>query len=387
MIKIFDSQETNKEYSEFFNVGDSSLPLVKELLKREDYSEYSFTIGDSEEKISMSDVFIFQINIKDSSSVYSAFKLEKFPKDEIINKVAMLKDINIVDIASSKYKTSELFKILKEYQPYFIIYQSKNGFPLLEKEIREMVESLEMNEVSFFYIERELSKFGEFVKVEEKKEEEKPQEVDSITVPPSEDIKIEDVVLEEEKVEEEQPVVEETPEVPVTEAVKKEKPVRKKIDWKKYAVMDIGNIRKNKYHFIFLTVSAFLFGFASSIGFCNALLAKAICALFFVCAGVGVFLNTYVFVDYLKERTYKDRLFVYSLIFEVIGFGLSYGATFIFYGLDKGEIKNGVNASLLAGVTAAMCFGMACFSIGVSYLIDFIERKVKAKKAKENEAQ
>ena len=57
MIKIFDSQETNKEYSEFFNVGDSSLPLVKELLKREDYSEYSFTIGDSEEKISMSDVF------------------------------------------------------------------------------------------------------------------------------------------------------------------------------------------------------------------------------------------------------------------------------------------------------------------------------------------
>ena len=118
-------------------------------------------------------------DIKDSSSIYAAFKLEKFPKDEIINKIALLKDILITDVESSKHKTSELFKILKEYQPYFIIYQSKNGIPLLDKEVNEMLMSLEMGEISFFYINRELSKFGEAIAKEEIVEE-KPQETPSI---------------------------------------------------------------------------------------------------------------------------------------------------------------------------------------------------------------
>ena len=385
MIKFFDSNENIIDYSEFFNVGESSLPLVKELINHEDYTQYSFTVGESEEKISMSDVFILQVNIKDSSSIYTAFKLEKFPKDEIINKTALLKDIIITDVESSKHKTSELFKILKEYQPYFIIYQSKNGIPLYDKEINEMLSLLEMNEISFFYINRELSKFGEKVVAKEESVEEKPQETASI-------------VEEAPVLEQSQKTVEQVEEAPLSEpqeeAIKapKEKPVKEKkpknkIDFKKYVVMDVTNIKKNKYHFIFLTVSSFLFGFAASVGFCNAMIGKPISALFFVCAGVGIFLNTYVFIDYFKEFKFRDRLFVYSIIFEIIGYGLSAGATFIFYSLDKGEINANVNASLLAGVGAAMSVAMIILSISIAYLVDFIERKIKAKKALENESK
>ena len=370
MIKFFDSSENIIDYSEFFNVGESSLPLVKELINHEDYTQYSFTVGESEEKISMSDVFILQVNIKDSSSIYTAFKLEKFPKDEIINKIALLKDIIITDVESSKHKTSELFKILKEYQPYFIIYQSKNGIPLYDKEINEMLSLLEMNEISFFYINRELSKFGEKVVAKEEVVEEKPQETSSIV--------------------EEAPVLEqpqeEAVEAPKEKPVKEKKP-KNKIDFKKYVVMDVTNIKKNKYHFIFLTVSSFLFGFAASVGFCNAMIGKPISALLFVCAGVGIFLNTYVFIDYFKEFKFRDRLFVYSIIFEIIGYGLSAGATFIFYSLDKGEINANVNASLLAGIGAAMSVVMIILSISIAYLVDFIERKIKAKKALENESK
>ncbi len=371
MIKLFDLQDNLNEYSESFTVGDSSFPLVKELLNREDYTQYSFSIGDSEEKISMENVFVLQVNIKDSSSIYAAFKLEKFPKDEIINKIALLKDILITDVESSKHKTSELFKILKEYQPYFIIYQSKNGIPLLDKEVNEMLMSLEMGEISFFYINRELSKFGEAI-VKEEIVEEKPQETPSTA---------------EEQVSGEEAMPVENQEATTEEKVEEPKSEKKKIDFKKYAVMDLNNIKKNKYHFIFLTVSSFLFGFASSVGFCNAMIAKPISALFFVCAGVGMFLNTYVFIDYFKEFKIKDRLFVYSIIFEIIGYGLSAAATFIFYSLDKGEIKASVNASLLAGIGAAMSVAMVVLSLLIAMLVDFIERKIKAKKVLENESK
>ena len=78
---------------------------------------------------------------------------------------------------------------------------------------------------------------------------------------------------------------------------------------------------------------------------------------------------------------------MYSIIFEIIGYGLSAAATFIFYSLDKGEIKASVNASLLAGIGAAMSVAMVVLSLLIAILVDFIERKIKAKKALENESK
>ena len=375
MMKLFDSENKEILFEESFLVGEQTSPLIKELLNREDYTSYSFSINDSEEKISMSDVFVLQINIKDSSSVYSAFKLEKFPKDEIINKIALLKDIVINDIESSKHKTLELFKILSEYHPYFVIYQSKNGIPLLKEEVSTLVNDSNLNEVTFIYLDRVLSTFGETPSIETKEEKAEEPTVQEEQVVEEKETKVEETpVVSEEKIEEAPIEIKE-------EAPKKEK---KKIDFKKYVVMDIGDIKKNKYHCIFLTVSSFLFGFASSVEFCNALIGKGISALFFVCAGVGMFLNTYVYIDYFKERKIKDRLFIYSILFNLIGYGLSLGATFIFYSMDRGEIKNGVNSITLIWVSVVMSVVMIILSILIALLVDCIDKKIKAKKAKEN---
>jgi len=318
-----------KDYEKSFAIGDVNESPIKELIEQGDYFVYSFFYND--ETISLKDCFTIKINIKNACSVVVTYKLESFPKGEIISRIGELKKMDITDIESSKAKHQALFDLIKEYNPYFMVYQAKNGFPLTQEEMKEL------SFVDTIYLER---------------------------------------------VVEEAPVIEEKPqEAPQNNEKAIEENKSEKKSFKEQAKADLKSIAKNKYHFIFLTVSAFLFGFASSIGFCNAMLGKPISALFFVCAGVGMFLNTYVFIDYFKEFKIKERLFVYSMAFEVIGYALSLAATFIFYSLDKGEIKNAVSSTLLVGVSIGMFVGMVILSLCISYVIDMLQAKAKAKKA------
>ena len=349
MMKIYLPDNSTSEYSERLNVVTASTSLVKELINREDYSTLNISFDESEEKISLENVFILQVNIKESASCFFAFPLENFPKDEVINKVATLKKIKVIDLSSSKNKTSELFNVVKEFKPYFIIYQVKNGISLYKGEVEEVFNESRLNETSYlFFVPKEEP-------VIEEKKEETPAKEEVAPV-------------------EETPVVEE----------KKEKPSKQKDDkfkeFKNYVMMDINNIKKNKYHFIFLTISSFLFGFASSVGFCNAMIGKLITILFFICAAVGLFLNTYVYVDYFKEFKVKSRMFVYSVLFNILGIGVSLGAAMIFYALDKSDIKTTVSAGMLVGITAAMSVISILLAVTIGYLVVYFERKAKAKK-------
>ena len=357
MMKIYLPDNSISEYSERLNVVTASTSLVKELINREDYSTLNFSFDESEEKISLENVFILQVNIKESASCFFAFPLENFPKDEVINKVAALKKIKVIDLSSSKNKTSELFNVVKEFKPYFIIYQVKNGISLYKGEVEEVFNESGLNETSYlFFVPKEEP-------VIEEKKEETPTKEEVVPV-------------------EETPVVEEKKES--SKEDKEEKPSKQKDDkfkeFKNYVMMNINNIKKNKYHFIFLTISSFLFGFASSVGFCNAMIGKLITILFFICAAVGLFLNTYVYVDYFKEFKVKSRMFIYSILFNILGMGVSLGAAMIFYALDKSDIKTTVSAGTLIGVTAAMSVISILLAVTIGYLVVYFERKAKAKK-------
>ena len=342
MIKIFDKENLLFESSEQFTSFDLIKSPFKEVLKKEDYSAFSFIRKDEEEKIDFDQVFILQINIKDSASLVCAFPLENLNRGELINKIASLKSIKVTDLDSSKHKSEELLKIVKEYNPFFLVYQEKNGFPLNLDELKEMIATLEFGEdVSVFFINKDAA-FDEPVK-EEKQKEEKPVK---------ENKKEESVATDN----------------------------KKASKLKNYLSMDLENIKKNKYHFIFLVVSSFLFGFASSVGFCNAMIGKLITILFFVCAAVGLFLNTYVYLDFFRERKIKDRLFIYSIIFNILGVGIAIGSTMLFYYFDNTGVKEAVDVKLLAGISIAMSLGSIALAIGLAYLISIIERNLKAKK-------
>jgi len=445
-MKIYLPDNNVKEINEHLSVSKVSDILIKELINKEDYSSISISFDENEEKISLENVFILQVNIKDSAACYFAFPLENFPKDEVINKVASLKNIKVLDLSSSKHKTAQLFNIAKDYNPYFIIYQVKNGIPLYKGEVEEIYKAAGLGDNTFvFYVQKEeiviekkpavVSSVAPVIKekvdegpvfedlpvveetvaqeevpaietpveenvieeapIEEAKEE-APVEETIPEEPVSEEVPTEEIPVEETPVEvtpieevptEETPVEEEAPVQEAVEEVKEEKAVLSKEEkvakLKNYVMMDITNIKKNKYHFTFLTVSSFLFGFASSVGYCNAIIGKMITILFFVCAGVGLFLNTYVYVDYFKEFKIKSRMFVYSLLFNILGTGLSIAAAMIFYTLDKSDIKSFVAPPTLVGITAAMSAVSIVLALTIGYLIVYLEKKFKEKKYKE----
>ncbi len=341
MIKFFDKDTALFETNEQFVSFDIIKSPLKEILKKEDYSSFFFSNGEKEEKIGFDQTFILQINIKDSASIICAFQLENLNRGELINKVASLKSIKIVDLESCRHKSEELFKIIKEYNPYFLIYHEKNGFPLRLHELKDLLASLEYSdEISVLFINKD-AVFDEPVKEEKKKEVKAPQEEKQI------ETKLEN---------------------------------KKSNEFKNHLVMDLDNIKKNKYHFIFLVVSSFLFGFASSVGYCNALLGKLITILFFICAGVGLFLDTYVYLDFFRERKIKDRLFPYSILFNVFGIVLAIGSTMLFYFLDNTGVKAIVSAGVLVGIGIGMSFGSVLISVCLAYLIVFIGRKKKSNK-------
>lgn len=390
MIKFYSSKDDIQEYKEELNRLKSIPSPIKEILEKSDYTSYSFSVNENEERISLKDAFVLLVNIKDSSSVYFLFDNKTFNKEEAVEKISALKDIVVTDINSCKIKTSELFKIVSFYKPYFVIYQSKNGYPLFSQELLDILTATGMKDIPLFYLERELN---EQVKVVEEKKESKPilkpmiakikglfkkkekkenaTETTSIAV----DKKDEEIIKEEVPVVEAAPIVEENKQ-PSEE--KKESKIKE--IYKNYIAIDVDNIKKNKHHFLFLSISSFLFGFASSVGFTNALIQKTISILFFVCAGVGAFLMTFIYVDYLKIKKLKDKMFVYSILFNTIGIAVAIGATMIFYSLDQSGIKGAIAVGKLIGFTIGTGYVAIIVTVALAVLIDFLQKKYGKKK-------
>lgn len=279
----------------------------------------SFSIGGKE--VSIKDAYIIKVNVKDAGSVTFALPYKDLPKYEVIEKITQFKKSEEYETTSEKDKYIKVVELLKGYKPYYAVYRIRNAL-FSEEDIKNLIKEQGIDSIPSFYIEEKVEEVVETPKVEEAKE----------------------------------------------------------TNWFK---KDLKAIAKNKYHFIFLTVSSFLFGFAFSVGFCNSMVGKLIAILFYVCAAVGLFLDTYVYVDYFKIRSIKNRLFVYSLIFNAIGMLIALGTTLIFYAVDNSEIKTAVSQKLLVGITIGGTLGSILLSICIGYFVVFLEKKFKKQKPEE----
>ena len=163
-MKLFKDNCETKEFADKQVLLTAIPSPFKEFIKREDYTNQSFSIGE-EEPVSFSKTFVLQVNIKDSSSLYFVYLLENFNKDEIINKIAELKYMRVVDVNSAKEKTKALLKIAKEYNPLFYLYQAKNGIPLFKNELVDVVNELEFSETQFFYADKDIPFLARIVSV------------------------------------------------------------------------------------------------------------------------------------------------------------------------------------------------------------------------------
>ena len=313
-ITFFDSAEKSYLYKEDFNVINKNVSPFKEMIKKEDISSYSISIN-NEEKISLKETFLFLINIKESGSLYVLFNKSDFNKEEIIKKITELKDIKINNKESSLDKHKKVFDILESYHPIIYLYIEKHEYCLHKDELRKIYKG----NSPFFIIEKEI--------------------------------------------EVEEPII-----VTNKEEGKKEK---KKFSFKNF----ILPIKKYKYHFLFLTVSSFLVGFAFSLGLFNSILNKGISVLFYICVLVGAFLQTFIYYDYFKEKKIKDKLFIYSLSFSVLGALFSMGAYSLYHSIDKTEGKENVSFILLLMLSLVVSLIFILISVLIGYLINNKKKK------------
>ena len=166
---------------------------------------------------------------------------------------------------------------------------------------------------------------------------------------------------------------------------KKQEPTRKSI--KEVLKEDLQAIKRFKYHFIFIVVSSFLFGFAITVGFYNALASRMIAIFFFVCALFGLLLNTSISVDYFEVHKFKERLFIYKILFNLLGLLISVIGVLIFFSVNKGEAPSIIALGKLIAFNIGISLGGLLLSIGVANLTLFIKKKIKAKKLQIEEAQ
>ncbi len=196
-----------------------------EVVSLKSFPSLSFSI-DGGKKISIKDIFYLKLNSKNEYSLYLFFPKENVNRDALLSRLDEQRE---VEFESNKDKAIALIKLVNEYKPIYSRYISRNENFLNEQEVKSILLNTEFE-----------------IKIPEP------------TLPP----------LTEKEIEE-----------------KKEQEFKDKKDkkFKDYLVFDMKNIAKNKYHFMFLLISAFLFGFAAALGYCNVVLNKLIYLVFFLC--------------------------------------------------------------------------------------------------------
>ena len=321
-MKVFRLVEPKeKDKQSFLNEEDVN-SLIDLIVSRGNYSSYSFSMENSDSPISINDSVVLRINIKGSANLFGVFPKDNFPTEEVVEKVFELKEMKVYDENSAKERTNATLDIVKNLKPYFLIYQCKSGNILSQEAFASLLNEKGLDNVELFYREK----------------------TEEVVEAPKEEVKQESNVKE-----------------------------------NKFKA-DLRAIKENKYHFIFVVVSTFLFGFASAVGYCNAAIQKPIAALFFICAGIGMFLDTFVYKDYFAEKKITNRLFFYSVGFNFVGVLLSFGASLIFYSLDKSGVKTAVSAKNLVLISLGMCAAMIVLSIAIAFAIQFVLDRFAPKK-------
>lgn len=358
MLRFYDEKNILHEFDESYNVINSEVSPIKEILAKENVGGFYFSLSD-DKKVSFKDVSTLQVNINNSSSVFFIFDKADFKKDEIFNQVSTLKDMEVIDYRTSKKKTLALLNIVKEFHPLFFIYVPRGANPLFANEIRYLLFDSHLEDVHSFYIEEGMVMVERPIIKDETK-------VESPIISSTPDI-IEH--------NEEEPIVE-------TKNAKEKSSSNNFLGSLKKFFKQFGpSIKANKYHFVFIVVSAFLIGFAGTIGIYNSMIGKTIAVLFFLCAIVGATLNTFIFIDYFKVHKVKEALFIDTILFSFLGSIISMLGFIAFYAIDSAEGKENISQGLLIFLNYLLVIGVVAISICIAY---FYDKRKKASKKKSN---
>lgn len=325
MVKFISPKDNVTSFSQYIIEVDDDFSPIKEILKKSDFSQYFFVPGDNdEEKISLGSVFQLQVNVKNVGVFHFIFKSEGFNKEEIVNQISGLKDMNVDNSESARYKVSALINIVKNYDPLFAVFRESPETYYYSYQLDLVVNYLFP---VFVVRSQEENQIDEFV--------------------------IGDNIYEE----------------PASKPEKKRKAL--KISKEKL----LKDLLKNKFSLLLVFISTLLLQVSIPLAILNIYSQNALYVFLFICAVIGIVMNIYCYIDYFRNRNIKNPLFLISLAANTIGLGTGIGIFAIFYNIStKAEGTPGIGSLIAIGVLVTIIVVAATISI-----IYFIPRKNKAK--------
>lgn len=323
MFKFITPQNKEITFNQDVVEVEEDFSPIKEIMKKGDFSGFSFVTSE-EETISLGNVFNLHVNIKNIGLFHFIFRNGGFIKEDLIKQVNGLKEINVDNEESAKYKVSALITAVKGYDPIFAIF----------KECPET-----------YYYSYELEALTNYlfplfiVKVQSN------HEVDELFIGGDEF------------------------EEPSNTSEKKKRFF--KISKDKL----MKELSRNKFSLLLVFISTLLMQVTIPLGILSVYLKNGIYVFLFICGLLGIALNIHCYVDYFNNRNIKNPLFVISASTNLIGIAVGIGLFAIFYNIPKKtEGVPNVGSFILIGTLVTLIVIAATISI-----VYFIPRKNKLK--------
>ena len=293
MFKFISPNGKENQFSSKVVEIPSNESPVKEILNRGDFSNYS--IAKNERVYSLEDSFQIRVNVKDVGSFYFIFDKNGFPKDELINNISALRNIEVIDSRTAQNKVNALLNIVDIPCLLFILYEKLDDLYIDE----DFFKRLPTHEVQIFIIEQEQEEV--FYELSIGQQEEIPQTGKNKKKKSS------------------------------SKGNKKNKVSKEST---KHFLKQLGD---KKFHFLLIIVSTILFEVSIPLAIVNVYASNAIYIFLFICSVIGIGMNGYSFYDLFKKFSPKDPLSIASYVSNLIGLGAGVGLFALFYNLSNLE--------------------------------------------------
>lgn len=312
-IELIVSDEETYQFENQLNTVSNKTPF-KELVSSDGYFDYKLKLDDND-AVSFNDLFHLKVNVKNVGSFDFFFISKDFNKDEVIEKISVLKEIEVIDIETAKNKVNKLFESFGDSKSLFLIYSPEGEYMLSNNDIQL--------DTFIFFLEG-----VEENKAVEKKKEKKPIE----------------------------------------------KPESKNTVWRKISRF-FSPLKENYIHYLFILISVVLIGFTSSMSAFNFYVGNNLFYIFFVCTLIGTVLETFVFIDYFKKHQIKSKDFILTVMDIIIATGLAIGAYYIFYIAQKVIPEKLTSSSTIVWIMTLVIIGCSFISCTIGYLINKRQKK------------
>lgn len=304
MVQITDKNSNTFQFDLLINNVSLNKSPFKEIFKR-DISGINYI--DKDKKVSLENALMLKINFNKVGVFYFYLDSKEIQKDEIIEEIRTLKNMEINSLTVLMDKIARLFKIVEKNNLLFTLFQPGNEYPL---DIG-IYSTLNLKS-PIFVVEKEVEPVNEANEQIKKDEPNKDKKEKTNIKIPKFLIQIKDFFL---------------------------------------------TYKQDPLYFIFSFISGVLVGFTASFGVYNAFDKKAISVFFFACAGIGVALGGIIQADAQKKENKSKAFIALSVLLTFIGTIVSMIGIVIFY-YTKKEIPENMPP----------LFGIAAFTITISMI-------------------